>query len=226
MANKKFYTDIDLTQSSSIKNGGFEILATDPVSPVEGQEWCNSTDGKRKIFKGGVVREYIFQTDLTTAINSLGQLQGAYDANPGALPTIADKTQGDLTALVAGDSWVISNAGTLTGIQGDDVLSPGDKIQYLGGTPTDANNWVGIQTNLDESKVGNVAADRQTVNLVAATGLTVSSSSIADIHSVQVYDATGALVEVCIEKNANSNERVITSNANLTGVTVELTGTV
>jgi len=85
---------------------------------------------------------------------------------------------------------------------------------------------VGIQTNLDESKVGTVTADRQTVSLVAGTALTVSSSSIADVHSVQVYDAAGSKIEVCVEKGANSNERVITSNATLANVTVELTGNV
>jgi len=224
MADKKFYVDIDLTQSSSIKNGGFEKVATDPASPVEGQEWCNTTDGKRKVFKGGQVLEYAFQTDVTAAVNALGQLQGSFDANPGSLPTIADKTKGDLSALVAGDQWVVTNGGTIAGIQGEDTLEIGDKLQYIGGTPTDAANWVGIQTNLDISAVGNSSSERQTVALVANTPLTVAATTLSDIHSIQVYDSTGKLIEVCIEMGANANERVLTSNASLTGVVVDLVG--
>lgn len=224
MADKKFYSNIDLTQSSSIKNGGFEVLAADPASPVEGQQWHNSTDGKSKIFLNGVVCFIACESWVTEEINKLERSQGAFDAAPGALPTVGDKTQGDLTTLHTGDQWVVTNAGTITGIQGADLLSVGDKIEFLGGTPTDPNNWLGIQRNLDDSLLGNTVADRQTVNLVANTGLTVSSSIVNDIHSIEVYDAAGAKIEVCVEKTANPNERVLTSNATLAGAVVELLG--
>lgn len=71
---------------------------------------------------------------------------------------------------------------------------------------------------------GAIALERQTVSLTASTGLTVSSSDVTDIHSIQVYDSTGAQIEVCVEKTANPNERVLTSNANLTDVIVEIIG--
>ncbi len=224
MADKKFYSNIDLTQSSSIKNGGFEVLAADPASPVEGQQWHNSTDNKSRIFLNGVICDIACETWVTDQINMLERSQGAFDAAPGALPTVADKTQGDLTTLHVGDQWVVTNAGTITGIQGADLLSIGDKLEFLGGTATDPNNWLGIQRNLDDTLLGNTVADRQTVSLVADTGLTVSSSIVSDIHSIEVYDSTGAQIEVCINKTANANERVLTSNATLAGVVVELLG--
>ena len=224
MADKKFYSNIDLTQSSSIKNGGFEVLTTDPTTPVEGQQWHNSTDGKSRIFLNGQVCDIACESWVTEEINKLERSQGAFDTAPGSLPVVGDKTQGDPSTLHVGDQWVITNAGTITGIQGADQLSIGDKIEFLGGTATDPNNWLGIQRNLDDSVLGNTVADRQTVSLVANTGLTVSSSIVGDIHSIEVYDSTGAKIEVCIEKTANPNERILTSNATLAGAVVELLG--
>lgn len=226
MADKKYYSNIDLNQSSVIKNGGFELIAGDPVSPVEGQEWCDTTTTPptRKVFKNGVIEVYAFRSYVDTEIDKISRYQGSYDASGGGLPAVGDKTQGDLTQLVAGDTWTVSVAGTITGIQGDDVLSVGDELKYLGGVVTDPNSWLGIQRNLDDALLGTTKADRQTVNLVAATGLTVASSTVSDIHSIHVYDSTGAEIEVCVEKTANPNERVLTSNANLTNVVVELVG--
>lgn len=224
MADKKYLSNIDLNQTSVIKNGGFEIIAGDPASPVEGQEWCDSTTNERKVFKNGQIFVYASKNYVDTEIDKIERYQGAYDASGGGLPGVGNKTQGDLTQLVAGDTWTVSVAGTITGIQGDDVLAVGDEIKYLGGVITDPNSWLGIQRNLDDALLGTTKADRQTVNLVANTGLTVASSTVSDIHSVQVYDATGAMIEVCIEKTANPNERVITSNANLTGAVIELIG--
>ena len=224
MASKKYYVDLDLLQASELKQAKFEQLASDPVAPVEGQEWGNTTDDKRRTVSGGVTETYAYESYVLEQINALGRSQGGFSAAPGLLPTAADKTAGDLSNLQPGDYWVINNGGTITGIQGDDVLSIGDKIEYLNGDPTIANNWVGIQTNLDDNLLGNVVADRQVVNLVASTPLTISSSTVADVHSVQVYDSSGEEIEVCVLKTANANERDIESNISLTGVIVELLG--
>lgn len=225
MADKKFYVDIDLNQQC-IKEGKWEQLAADPTGGdlFEGREWCNTTTGERKVYKNGQVEVYATKSFVTEEVNKIERAQGGFDANPGALPVLADKTRGDLTAFQIGDTFTINNGGTITGIQGDDVLSVGDKLEFLGGSPTDPNNWVGINRNIDDSVLGNTVTDRQTVALVANTGLTVASSTVADIHSIQVYDSAGQMIDVCIEKTANPNERVLTSNVALAGVVVEITG--
>lgn len=223
MADKKFYTHIDLN-GQEVKNYLKEQVAADPASPAEGREWANTTDNKRRTVAGGTTETYAFESYVLDQINSLGRSQGAFDANPGALPVAGDKTQGDLTALVAGDFFIVSNAGTITGIQGADELSIGDKLQYIGGTPTDPANWIGVQTNLNDSDLGGVKPDRQTVNLVAATPLVVSTAVFADIHSIHTYNSTGEEIVVCVEKTANPNERRLTSNLTLSGVVVDLLG--
>lgn len=223
MAKKNFYVDLNLNQQS-IMNGKWEQIAGNPASPFEGQEWCDTVTGERKVYKGGQVVVYASQSWVTEQVNMIERSQGGFDANPGVLPALTDKTRGDLTAFQIGDYWVVNNAGTITGIQGDDVLSIGDKIEYLGGTPTDPNNWLGIQRNLDDNLLGNTVVDRQTVALAAGTDLTVSSSIVADIHSIQIYDSTGTFIELYVKKTANPNERIITSSVALSGVVVELTG--
>ena len=58
MASKKYYVDLDLLQASELKQAKFEQLASDPVAPVEGQEWGNTTDDKRRVeVKGPVIYE-------------------------------------------------------------------------------------------------------------------------------------------------------------------------
>jgi hypothetical protein len=224
MADKKIYTSLDFLKASVLIQAAFEKLAADPSSPVEAQEWFNTTEKLRKTVANGTVESYAFRSWVTEQINALGRAQGSYDASGGGLPVFGDKITGDLTTIQAGDAWFISNGGTITGILGDDELSIGDKLQFTGGDPAVAANWVGIQTNLDDSLIGNIKADRQVVALVANTPLTVSSSIIADIHGVQVYDSSNNEIEVCVSKNANANQRIIESNVSLTGVIVELMG--
>lgn len=225
MANKPIYTNLDFKQIAALVQAMFEKLAADPASPVDAQEWYDSVNHLRKVQANGQTETYAFQSWVLQQINSLGQLQTGFSAAGGSLPVPADKVNGDLAAIQTGDSWIITAAGTITGIQGSDELSSGDKLQFLSGDPTVAANWVGIQRNLDDALLGNVVTDRQTDNLVANTGLTVSSSIVSDIHSVQIYDSAGKSIEVCVEKTANPNQRVLTSVANLTGITIELTGT-
>ncbi len=221
---KLFHVDIDL-DLNQLKNAVADSLATDPVSPVEGQFWFNTTDNLLKFYDGTAIKVVADRAWVTSEINKLERIQGSFDASSGMLPVAGDKTQGDLTQIVAGDYWIISVAGTIAGIGGDDVLAIGDKLQYVGGGAATPANWVGIQTNLNDANIGNVKGEKQTVNLVANTPLNVNAASIANIHSIQVYKSTGEEIIVDIEKLGGANQRTLTSKKSLTGVVVEMTGT-
>lgn len=221
---KKFHVDLDL-DLNQLKNAVADSLASDPGSPVEGQFWFNTTDNVLKYYDGTTIRVVADRAWVTSEINKLERIQGSFDASPGLLPVAGDKTQGDLTQIVAGDYWIISVAGTIAGIGGDDVLSIGDKLQYVGGGAGTAANWVGIQTNLNDANIGNIKGEKQTVNLVANTPLNVNAASISNIHSIQVYNSAGAEIVVDIEKLGGGNQRTLTSKKSLTGVVVEMTGT-
>lgn len=221
---QKFHVDIDL-DLNELKNALLDKVATDPVSPVEGQVWYNTATDEVKYYDGTAVRIIASKAWVTSEINKLERIQGSFDASAGLLPVAGDKIYGDLTQIVAGDYWIISVAGTIAGIGGEDVLDIGDKLQYVGGGAGTAANWVGIQTNLNDANIGNVKAEKQTVNLVANVPLAVNAATIANIHSVQVYNSAGALIVVDVEKLGGANQRTLTSKKSLTGVVVELTGT-
>ncbi len=221
---KLFHVDIDL-DLNQLKNALLDKLASDPVSPTEGQIWYNDTSNEIKYYDGVSVKTVATKEYVISEINKLERIQGSFDASGGLLPVAGDKIAGDLTQIVAGDYWIISVGGTIAGIGGDDVLAVGDKLQYVGGGAGTAANWVGIQTNLNDANIGNVKGEKQTVALVANTPLNVNAASIASIHSVQVYNSAGKEIVVDIEKLGAANQRTLTSKKSLTGVVVELLGT-
>ena len=223
---KKFYTDIDMNEQE-VRNFSLEKLAADPSGGglYTGRKWYNTTESVAKYYDGVAVRVYASRAWVTSEINKLERLQGSFDASSGALPTASNKSQGDLTQIVSGDYWIISVAGTIVGIQGADELSVGDKLQYTSGGAGTAANWVGIQTNLNDDKIGDIKGEKQTVNLVANTPLAVNAATLANIHSIQIYDPAGAEIVIDVEKLGGNNQRTLTSKKSLTNVVVEMTGT-
>lgn len=219
------YVDLDLN-GNEIKNVKAEQLAADPSGAglYAGRFWDNTTTGKRKYYDGAAIQIIATEGYVTTTVNQLGQMQGSFSASAGLLPTAAAKTQGDLTTIKKGDNWVITVAGTIAGIQGSSVLSVGDIVQYFGSNPATASDWVGIERNLNDALVGNVASEKQTVSLVAATPLAVNAATVVNIHSIQVYDSAGNLIIVDVQKLGGNNQRTLTSKKSLASIVVEITG--
>jgi hypothetical protein len=222
MAQKLFHVDINL-DGNELKNVLVDKVSADPGSPAVGQFWFNTTSNLLKYYDGAV-KIVATQAWVTSQINALGQIQGGFDASSGLLPVAGDKTQGDLTTIKKGDYWIITVAGTIAGIQGSDVLSIGDVIQFYGTTPATASDWVGIQRNIDDSVLGDMISERQTVNLVANTPLNVNAASITDIFSVQTYDSTGEEIVLSLKKLGPANQVTLESKKSLTNVAVDLIG--
>jgi hypothetical protein len=218
---KSVYTDFNMEQNE-IQEVSLQKLASDPVAPFEGQIWENTTENKIKHFINGVTRVLADETFVEAAVQAIGQSQGGFDASSGLLPTVGDLIDGD-TQIRRGDYWDITVAGTIAGIGGADELDIGDVLKFVGTVPTNAAHWLGIQRNLNDANLGTAKTERQTVNLVANTPLTVSASSIADVYSVQVYDSAGKEIILEIQKGL-PNQRILTSKKSLTGVVVDLIG--
>jgi hypothetical protein len=222
MAFHPFHVDINLN-GQQIKNFVVDRLASDPGTPGEAQMWYNDTSNKMKYQDDAGVETIATEAFVEAAVQQIGQSQGAFDASPGSLPVVGDLIDGD-TAIRRGDYWDISVAGTIAGIGGADELSIGDVLKFVGTNPATPADWIGIQRNLNDTLLGNVKSERQTVNLVANTGLTVSAATIADVFSVQTYNSTGQEITVQIDKTGSANQRVLTSNQSLSGVVVEFLG--
>jgi SepF-like predicted cell division protein (DUF552 family) len=218
-------TDLDFN-SNEIRTVSVEKLSAHPSGAglFNGRVWELTTDNKLYYYNGTSIVALASENYVIAVVNGLGQNQGAFSAAAGLLPTAANKTQGDLSTIKKGDNWVITVAGTIAGISGSSVLSVGDKLEFFGSNPATASDWLGIQRNVDDAKIGNAKPDRQTVNLVANTPLTVTSSIIVDIHSINVYDSSGNLIILDVQKLGAANTRTLTSKKSLTGVVVEMIG--
>lgn len=220
--SKSVETDLVLN-GNELKQVSYEKLAVDPVSPYSGQYWLNTTSNKVKFFDGVVVHILADENYIETLIQQIGQSQGAFDASSGLLPTASNLIDGD-TTIRRGDYWDISVAGTIAGIGGADELAIGDVLKFVGTSPTNPAHYIGIQRNINDTMIGNVKAETQTVNLVANTPLTVSAATISTISAFVVFNSDGEEIILDIKRGLSPNQRIIQAKRSLTGVVVDITG--
>ncbi len=203
---RQFYTNIDLN-GNEIKDVLIDVLAADPGAPAAGQLWMNTTDNCMRYFDGTNT------IDIKAAAVDGGAFLGTHDASGGGLPSA--------TGVIAGDKYLVSVGGTIAGLG---TVEPGDMIFALTDAPASASDWTVVQGNLTLPASGVATCERQTVALVANTGLTVTAANMTSIESLEVYDSSGERIEVCIEDGAGADEKVLTSNQALTGVSVRMMG--
>jgi hypothetical protein len=132
----------------------------------------------------------------TTAAGSLRQIttddianamdwRGTFNATPGQRPD-----QAGVTNIQAGDLWIVTGAGTLTGIEGSDTLAVGDFLIALSNNPTTGAGYAGIETNTTLNLNGFLAWENQTVNL-AGTAITATYTTLTNVRGAECYDSTG-----------------------------------
>lgn len=129
-------------------------------------------------------------SQISAAVAGLIDLRGAYDASGNAYPSSGGS--GSAGAILKGDAWVISVAGTLTTGR---VVSPGDVLFAVIDTPgSTAANWAIIENNLTYSPV-NKAGDSMSGNLAMntnkVTGLAAASSNGDAVRFEQIPDISG-----------------------------------
>jgi len=215
--NIDFANDLDL-DDNRVRNGGFETLATDPGSPVEGQQWNNSTNSRQKLHISGATKSLAFLED----VQNLGQHIGGHDASTG-IPTSVPTSVRPSGTIEAGDTWYITVGGTITGIGGgEEELSPGDMLKAIVDGASSASEFIGIQRNIDDDKAS--YTDSQVVNLPANTDTTVTANFAGRITSVQTYRQNGRELRISTKRGSNPNEIILHPNKTLSNVTVDLVG--
>ncbi len=215
--NIDFANDLDL-DDNRIKNGGFETLVTDPVSPVEGQQWNNSTNARQRLHISGQTKSLAFLED----VQNLGQHIGGHDASTG-IPTSVPTTIRPGGNIEAGDTWYVTVAGTITGIGGGaEELSVGDMLKAIVDGASSAADFISIQRNIDDDRAS--YTDTQVVNLPANTDTTVTAGFAGRITSVQTYKSNGKEVKISTKRGSNPNEIILHPNKTLSSVTVDLVG--
>jgi hypothetical protein len=215
-----------------------EIAALAGADLVEGKFVHNVSTGHLNIYAGGAWHEIVRASDL----NRFGALiQAAYDASAG-IP--AGSTNGGVgsgvdslgvpltgtASIQAGDYWLVTTAGTIVGILGDDNLSVGDFLWALQDNPTLPAHFAGVNMNVNDaaSGAGTVRVVTKTAPLVANTPLSYAAEMTAAVggamtvaHSVQVIDvATGDTIGLAIDPVA----KTIESNVAIASVTISVLG--
>lgn len=92
-----FLAPIDLNQNE-LQNARIQNLASDPVSPVEGQIWFNTTSHRYKGYANGVV---VVFANLADALNAFAAPTGDLSINSHKLTNVADPTSAQDAATKA-----------------------------------------------------------------------------------------------------------------------------
>lgn len=100
---------------------------------------------------------FITQSKLDTALYALGQFVGDHDASGGTLPTTGSGAAG---AIVKGDYWRISVAGTITGLTPFEDLNPGDVLTARVNAATNPADFFATEGNLDFASKANITDPR------------------------------------------------------------------
>lgn len=209
-----FYDNLDLNQNE-MQNAGFEKLAVDPTGGdlFESRVWLNTAEGLVKVYRNSEIKILAFLSDIG------GSSVGGHDATTG-IPTTGTGPGG---AILAGDTWYITTAGTIAGIGGDDKLDISDLLVAIADGANAANLFIGKQRNLDDSVIAN--GEVTTVSLVAATPLTITASNFSgNILNAEVYRTDGRQIKVRKTLGGSANQIILRSNNSLANVSVRLIG--
>jgi len=221
-------------KGQEIRNVGGELMTTaqrDALTGAdlfEGRIIANTSTGHRNHYAGGVWTEIANTSDL----NKFGSLiPGPYNASGGIPTTGGSGIDAEGVPLVgtasiqAGDYWFVTTLGTISGIEGDDVLAVGDFLWALQDNPTLPAHFAGVNMNVNEELLGTALTATLSTPLVAATPLSfaavMTSAGITTAKTVVVSNnATGNDILISINKVAKTVE----SNIAYAGVTIEITG--
>ena len=112
-----FYGNIDLNKNQ-LQNVTLHQLASAPSNPTNGQIYFNTSTAKPMMYDGAA------WIDLT-ASGTIRDLVGDFSAAAGTVPTTGTGLSG---AILKGDSWYITVAGTITGVEPIANLNVGDLL--------------------------------------------------------------------------------------------------
>ena len=164
----------------------FDLLSADPVSPVEGQIWYNTTDGQLKVYRSGAVQVVVDTSNQSeidhTQINNIGALTHAQlDSHVGSTnnphaTTIANIGSGSLANLNT----------ALTDATLDDASSPRTPTAHAtshkgdGSDPiADATQTVsGLLSAADKSKLDDLASGQLQRPVRNETGSTIAQGKL------------------------------------------------
>jgi hypothetical protein len=166
MAKKNIYVHLD-GHAQELQNWSMEKLTTAAIAALAGADlyegrFVYDTDKNKMVHYDGTT----WRTMVNSAeLNKFGSLIGTVDAtagipdgtSAGQIGSGVDELGVPLTtaaSLQKGDFWIVSVAGVIAGIQGNDTLDVGDLLMCTVDGSTTAGDWIGIQMNINDLNLG------------------------------------------------------------------------
>jgi len=140
---------------NELQNWKYQQLASDPVSPVEGQFWYNTSENRLKHYDGISVVAVAVLPDLTSAL----KWAGGYDANTNT-PDLEAPAPG---AVKQGFFYYVTAAGNFF----TEPVEIGDALIANIDDPSALSDWTRVQFNVDQATetirgVAKIATQAQT----------------------------------------------------------------
>jgi hypothetical protein len=191
------------------------------AAPAVREMGYHTTEHRIVVNANGTQQRVAWQSDLL----SFGRYRGGWDASTG-IPTAAGSALLANDPIQPGDMWLVTTAGTITGMIGGDILQAGDMIKATAAAANTAAQFVGIEQNAAVLPVGyldNIAV----AALVADTAAPFTSATLTDIHNYDVRDTNGVSVKdrlVC--QQTAPNVITLTSSTAQTNLTIRAIGAI
>lgn len=125
---------------NELQNWKYQQLGTDPVAPVEGQFWYNTTEDRLKHYDGTSVQSVAVLTDITSAMD----FKGGYDASANTPNLDSAPTAG---TIFKGDFYYVTVGGTFF----TETVEVGDALIANQDDPTTLAHWTRVQFNVDQA---------------------------------------------------------------------------
>lgn len=202
--SKQFLTDINLSQNE-LQNAVIQKLTSDPLSPVDGQIWYNTTDNRFKRYDGVTTQVIAELRDVAGLLD----YKGGYDASTNTPNLDSSPTAG---TIFKGDTFTVTVLGTFY----TEEVEIGDMLIAEVDDPATIDDWTRVQFNLPTSVTKKYAVDldgtgEATVTRTVGGGRT----TFAVTHSLGTTDVQTQVREIA------SGEEVIVDVDTIDGNTIE-----
>lgn len=188
-----------------------------PTTPVERDIWYDPADDKIKYRDGATTQTLVTASDLGDVM----KMRGGFNAGANQRP---DQGGTPVSNIEAGNVWIITTGGTLAGIEGDDVLAPGDLLMATSDNPTTAADYVGIEMNRNIN-LARMASFERVTSALAVGNNTINATALTDVAWAGVLNAAGQQENLIDITRASATSYTIASLSAVAGATVVMFGT-
>lgn len=216
---KNLYHSLNGLGVNYLRNFLLDAITNDPTVAEALQLKLNTTDNRLKFHDGTQVKTLAYLSDLDSYV----RYRGGHNASLG-VPTPASSLVLPGDSIQAGDKWLVTTAGTITGIGGEsDNLSPGDFVTAIVDDAVNPEDFVAINANIDTSDVV-IGEEITLLSLSADTPTTIESTKLGSVDIVSIRDDNNQDITSSILIKYLAEDIEITSSVALSTINIKMIG--